>query len=356
MASKLVCKEDGVTLGFDKPSSRATHVFFTLNNPTALLDYPTLEKQGVTFLIYQKEKGDEEGTPHFQGVFSLKSQQRLSALKKLPGLEKAHFERVKHFGKAVNYCKKEATRIEGPWEHGTCQGRGQGHRADLDDIQARLNNREPLLEIAQDNFQQFLQYGKRWEHFIDLQMKVRSTPPTVLLFVGPSGTGKTRTAMAIAEAYGTVYKAPAPKGSGWYCDGYAQQDVFIIDEMDGNVMTPTRFNLLCDRYPEQISYHGGQRQFNSPLIIITSNYLPKSWWKNRNDAQVTQTTRRIHATWFFGSHSRDNLGNMFGTPEYDPENIPEKNIKFQNQHGLVGYVPFRRVLDSSEPQKKKTKN
>lgn len=348
--------KDNLTDAFEKPTSRATHIFFTLNNPDAPLDFEALQKQGVTFLVYQKEKGEEEGTPHFQGVLSLKTQQRLSFIKKLPGLEKAHFERVKHFGKAVNYCKKEATRLEGPWEFGTAEGRGQGHRVDLDNIQARLDRREPLALIAQDNFQQFLQYGKRWEHYVDLQMTKRSTEPTVLLLVGPSGTGKTRTAMAIAQAYGSVYKAPAPKGSGWYCDGYAQQDVFILDEMDGNVMTPTRFNLLCDRYPEQIAYHGGQREFNSPLIIITSNYLPKSWWKNRTAAQVLQTTRRIHATWFFGTHSRDNLGNMFGSPGYNPENIPEKNIKYQSQHGLVGYVPFRVVAEASEPKQKKSKN
>lgn len=326
---------------FADNASRATHVFFTLNNPTSQLDFSSLEKHGVTYLLYQKEKGEAEGTPHFQGVFSLKQQKRLSSLKKLPGLEKAHFERVKNLQAAIKYCSKEETRLEGPWTFGSIEGRGQGKRTDLADVQARLDRGEDLGLIAQDNFQQFLQYGRAWERYIAItKMKRREEPPTVLFFVGPSGVGKTRTALAIAKQFDSYFVAPMPKGSGWYLDGYKQQSVFILDEMDGNYMTPTRFNALMDRYPHQVAVHGGQVEFNSPLIIIISNYLPKYWWKNRNANQLEQTTRRIHATWFFPSTKAPN------------------NIRFQNQHGLVDYVPFgvvQKASSGAEPKMKKSK-
>lgn len=332
-------RDASVFASLDKGSAKATHVFFTLNNPTSALDFAELEKHDVTFLLYQKEKGEAEGTPHFQGVFSLKKQKRLSALKKLPGLEKAHFERVKHLAKAVNYCKKEETRLEGPWEFGELTGRGQGTRTDLDDIQGRLDASEPLSAIAKDNFQAFLQYGKAWRAYLELQYTRRTTEPLVLLFVGPSGTGKTRTAHAIAQYFPSYYVSPMTKGSGWYCDGYQQQHVFILDEMNGNLMTPERFNRLVDRYPDQLAYHGGQCEFNSPVIIITSNYLPKYWWKNRSAAQVSQTTRRIHGTVFFGQRSP-----------------PPSDVAFQDVTGDRSYVPFGRLLEASEPSFKKAKN
>lgn len=307
---------------FSSSGQKAKKIFFTLNNPEGQLDWPALKAKGLTYLLYQREKG-AEGTVHFQGVFSLSVSTRLSALKKLPGLSRAHFEVVKSWDAAIAYCSKADTREAGPWTHGERGAvKRQGQRTDIEDVQKRLKDGESLSTIADDHFQLFLQYGRGLREYQAMQMKERTHAPAVWLFVGLSGWGKSRTARAIAEHIGSVYYVSQPKGSGLYWDGYAQQKTVVLDEMDGNVMTPTMFNRLCDHAPTTVAIHGGQVSFNSPLIILTSNYLPKYWWKNRKGDQVTQTMRRIQHIIFFG------------------RTTVHPSVRYQNVHGVSDELPF----------------
>lgn len=122
----------------------------------------------------------------------------------------------------------------------------------------------------------------------------RNSKTVTICFYGPSGVGKSRFATEFARCLGPVYKVPQPKGSGLYWDDYDSQPVVFIDEMDGNYMTPTFFNTLCDRYECVVPVHGGAgHQMVASYIIICSNYHPKNWWKRRTPAQLQQTLRRI---------------------------------------------------------------
>jgi len=73
-------------------------------------------KLDAKYVCGQLEKG-EEGTPHIQFFVNCKKPTRISALKKI--CNKAHFEEVKINNGAHDYCMKEETRVEGPWEFGT---------------------------------------------------------------------------------------------------------------------------------------------------------------------------------------------------------------------------------------------
>jgi len=53
---------------------------------------------------------------HIQFFVNLPDKARLSALKKVCG--QAHYEPVKINNGADDYCLKEDTRVEGPWEFG----------------------------------------------------------------------------------------------------------------------------------------------------------------------------------------------------------------------------------------------
>jgi len=64
----------------------------------------------------QLEKG-KEGTVHIQFFLNFaKPGKTLTALKKVD--KHAHFEIVKRDNGASDYCLKEETRLEGPWEFG----------------------------------------------------------------------------------------------------------------------------------------------------------------------------------------------------------------------------------------------
>lgn len=97
-----------------------------MNNPVQSIDWP-LDR--VSYAVYQKEKGDN-GTEHYQGYVEFKMIMRLPGLKKL--LPTAHWEpRAGTQEQARNYCMKDDTRIEGPWELGELKA--QGKRCDLDE-------------------------------------------------------------------------------------------------------------------------------------------------------------------------------------------------------------------------------
>ena len=97
----------------------------TLNNPAQA--YPDIQvqdyleawrtKAGAEYVTGQLERG-KEGTPHVQFFVQWKkpTKKAITALKK--HCKFAHFEIVKVNNGADDYCNKEDTRLEGPWEFG----------------------------------------------------------------------------------------------------------------------------------------------------------------------------------------------------------------------------------------------
>lgn len=98
---------------------------FTINNPEEVDDPKGWD---VQYVVWQLEEG-AEGTRHFQGYVELAKTTRLAAMKKLNS--KAHWEpRQGTQEQAIAYCKKDDTRVAGPWEKGG--KKEQGKRSDLD--------------------------------------------------------------------------------------------------------------------------------------------------------------------------------------------------------------------------------
>lgn len=91
----------------------------TTNNPGVETEpylkamYETL---GARYVCGQLEKG-ADGTPHIQWFANFKVKCRAAKIKKLDGT--CHIEIVKRNNGADDYCLKEDTRVEGPYEFGT---------------------------------------------------------------------------------------------------------------------------------------------------------------------------------------------------------------------------------------------
>lgn len=87
-----------------------------------------LQSKEIDRAIVQKEKCPETGQVHFQGFLMLKSPARLAGIKKLLQANSAHLEKAKGTPtEAWEYCKKEESRVEGPWTFGT-PPKSQGSR------------------------------------------------------------------------------------------------------------------------------------------------------------------------------------------------------------------------------------
>lgn len=298
----------------DEGGPRVRNICFTVfaeqhTEGPELLDFTHVSWAHVKYCIYQREICPKTNRVHLQGYLELTNQKTYEALHMLEGLENAHFEKrhgsakqAAHYcrkpvpGCDCNQCRKEVetpTKIEGPWEFGEMSQQGQ--RADLLEIKRAIDQGQSLKRIAQDPemFCTWIKYPRALHEYKHMVTPERTQKPQVWLFIGPSGKGKTRTAMALARGLGTVYKVP-PKQSGFWCDRYNQETVFVIDEMSGSKMTPEFFNELLDWYPMDVPCHGtAGHQFNSPYVFITTNYHPRWWWKKRSADQLKQTMRRI---------------------------------------------------------------
>jgi len=271
-----------------------------------LLDLSVFPPESVRYCIYQREMGTHE---HFQGYIEFTRQFTMEQVHAFEGFERSalfprrgtaqqasHYASKPHDRCVCQHCVAERavpTKLEGPWIYGEMSAQGQ--RADLITIKRQIDAGVSSKRIAEDEslFPTWIKFPKQFEHYRRIITTPRATKPTVFLFIGPSGTGKTRTAMTLASYLGTVYKVP-PKSTGFWCDDYANETVFLIDEMTGSKMTPEFFNELLDWYPMNVPAHGTAGHiFNSPFVFICTNYHPSSWWKHRTPDQVKMTMRRI---------------------------------------------------------------
>lgn len=291
---------------------KARNYVFTVSFPTAEVtdllqsDFPSW----VTYCVWQLECG-EAGTMHFQGYLECLGQQTMTRLHSVPGLETAHFEvRRASQERAIQYAKKEDTRVDGPWEFG--EPKKQGERSDLLEVKEKLDKKIPLKQVHEEHFGTMIRYGKALKEYKRTITKPRDFKSKVFLFIGPPGKGKSTLMKLLAAKIGSFYKAPMPKGSGQYYDDYDGQDVLILDEFDGSRMRPTEFNDICDEHECVLTVHGGAgHQMVSKFIFIGTNYLPCKWWKNRNPAQVRQTMRRIDVIFKCGFADRSATSNEY---------------------------------------------
>lgn len=237
--------------------------------------------------VGQYEVCPETGRLHYQGYVVLNSSQRFTAVKKLFGDDTLHVEKRKGTEKqAYDYCTKEETRCDGPWENGNFE-LTQGRRTDLDEVKRMLDDGATDLEVAETHFQPWVRHHAAFSLYRTLRMgspRDGSQSMVVKYLYGVPGSGKTRSVYEEFTA-SEVYPVSRPTNGSLYYDGYAGQRCILYDDFLG--WAPLSHMLaVMDRYPCQLKVHGGMAPFSSrtTTIIITSN---KPWeelydWPNTN--------------------------------------------------------------------------
>jgi hypothetical protein len=238
------------------------------------------------YLVFQDEKCPETGRVHQQGYLELNRPWRLNRVKKIIH-QTCHFEPARGTSEEnKKYCSKSETSVEGSFaEYG--QPGQQGKRNDLDAVKQDLDSGKSIQEIADKHFATFVKFHAGIEKAITLLQKKRDFRPIVTVIVGPPGSGKSKYIRDHHDQQ-DICTVTAMKGTPWFL-GYNNHKVVVIDEFYGQ--WEWAFLLeVTDRHAMQVQVKGGNREFNSTHIYITSNQALDTWYGYRD---YTALLRRL---------------------------------------------------------------
>jgi len=315
--------------------SKSRAWIFTINNPTGQEDQMMKEASVIKRYIGVLEIGST-GTIHYQGALQLNQPRAISALKKIHPT--AHWEIQRGTPEeAYGYVMKtldmsvistysvesyqdttylsNGTSVDGVqtsslkkiiangWDCTFADivqmVKGNVHRPlteRLAEIQMKLKNGIDDQTLANEHFEEWIKYGKRFNDYRLLNQPPRDHEMEIIVIQGPAGTGKSR---FCRETYPEAYWKSNDK---WW-ENYQGQETVIMDDFYGNWMKYNDLLRLCDRYPMDVEIKGGKVAFISKRIIFTTNIHPSKWYSK---VYFTAFIRRVTEWWVFGTvfHSK----------------------------------------------------
>lgn len=244
------------------------------------------DEELMVHLVYQLEQCPETGRKHLQGCVRFARPCKLGQAKTWIKSDKAHMEKAIAWDKAVEYAKKDDTRVSGPWEHG--HSPGQGKRSDLESISMRVRDGESLVSVARSAPHMYVKYWKGLERLGQLLNPAPAICRECIVLIGQTGVGKTR---AVFDRYPDVFFVP-DICHPWF-DGYLGQDVIILDECGPGMVSINFVKRLLDRYPMQVPTKGGFAPLKASKVFLTSNRSMIEWWHGPTATDLDAILRRV---------------------------------------------------------------
>ena len=229
---------------------------------------------GARYFLGGFEVCPDTGRPHIQGYVEWTSAKTIRAAVSALSPPGVHVEVCRGSAKQNReYCKKDDDYVE------IGEPSSQGSRTDIEAVKTAVDNGASIREIAEEHFEPFLRYGKGIREYKRLVTPPRDWPMELILYIGPTGTNKSRSAH---EAYpGAFWK---PHKAEWW-DGYDGQETVIFDEFYGHRFSFTELLRLTDRYPYAVQVKGSYVEFTSKRIVFTSNQEPEDWYDSEKTHQ-----------------------------------------------------------------------
>lgn len=244
------------------------------------------------YAIFQREVGEQKGTPHIQAFIIFSVGKRFSTMKNY--FPEAHIEEAKGTNvQARDYCSKKETRVEGPVEIGAFAE--ERARTDISNfmelVKLNTSNEEleklyPKLYLNNINKIESIKERARYDEF---RVKLRDINVTYIY--GKPGIGKTSYIIS-KHPLGTYYDVPF-YGNGNF-DNYNGEDIIVFDEFTGKIDI-TLMNKLLDRYPMQLPSRYSNKIACYTKVYIVSNLPISELYKNdRENGLFYAFLRRIH--------------------------------------------------------------
>ncbi len=186
----------------------------------------------------------------------------------------------------IEYCTKEDSRIDGPWQIGTRPKPGK--RSDLLQVQMLIDQGGGLRQVAQDHFCVFVRNERGIRSYMNMFQPRRSWMTELYVYYGPTGTGKTRLVFSLERAENLWVSGNDLK---WF-DGYDGHEAAVFDDFRGDMCRLRWLLRLLDRYPIRVQIKGGHVQWVPKRIYITSAKSPTDAYATEEE-KIDQLTRRI---------------------------------------------------------------
>lgn len=304
----------------------------TWNNPTMsdeeflnlLTDYEN--EDIIQYAIFQRERGEEKGTIHFQFFVNFKSPIRFTRVKDLLP-HGCHFKPMySNQTRCKNYCSKSDTRVSGPYEIGEFEEERQ--RTDLSRAIKMINDGFSLQEIFETFPTQYLMYGKRFETIYNQQIQWKYEKECrnleIVYIYGPERVGKTS---FVEDQFELGDLFVVDNYDNYWFTGYTNQKAILLDEFMGQVKPITRLNKLLEPWPQKMNAKGTVVQACFEKVFIVANYSLKEIYKKEQEEQTASYNafkKRINKIIRF-----DEKGNQHIEKETIFEDIPKEEQKYK---------------------------
>lgn len=282
--------------------SHCKNWFITVNNPDITPDQVEGLLQSNShfqYAAFQAEIG-EQGTPHYHIYCQFNNRVRFNYIKSL--FPTAHIEVCFKPASCRDYCMKDDTRVQGPWQIGEWDGDVHGTRSDLKQVADLLKQGASLIEVARQFPTFIIHYSRgieKLQTLLNRPTKIRD-PPEVTLHFGPPGTGKSYRIWSSIPDDEDWFAKPFDR---WY-DGYDGQPWAIFEEHAGGWSGTKLVELLrdLDRYPNQVPIKGGFSWFIPKHIIFSTNIHPLKWYDySQRPDHYTALIRRFTAVHLYSA-------------------------------------------------------
>lgn len=257
------------------PNAQGRRWVLTINNPVETdeeFEKYLSDLEHIKYAIFSREKGNIEGTIHFQAFVIFSISKRFSTIKNY--FPRAHIEQARGSNvQGREYCRKSETHISGPYEIG--QFAEERARTDkqgfLQVACAGLSDKEIRDLYPSLYLDKYKEIPSIYRRNLKEKFKNKMRDVEVTYIYGPPGSGKTS---YIFNHYKPeeFYRVTLYNNSAF--DDYKDEDVIVFDEFNSSFRI-TDMNHYLDRYYIPLPARYDNRFSMYTKVYIISN-LPLS--------------------------------------------------------------------------------